>query len=237
MPSAQAFRKAWNLDKKGNTLQCDGHTLTLLYAQMGHDCIQTNQLYHFPFNFRFSVDPPTSTEKFTAVLKKLLQPQPKTVYSQYGSPYDCEFGALQIKTIEADKEYEVTGKGTGTRDRVSKTLSELSEEGMSAEDKANENALSKQLKQSGYKVMKSHFAGSKCKTCHAPIQFGSYIVNLPVGYSHVTCAPVQEAKEESASSGSKKASGRKKRAVQTSEESKEEEGTTRSARKKRSTAK
>lgn len=128
----------------------------------------------------------------------------RIVYSGYGSPYDCSFGSPKIeswKMVDGDGEKEkgtqvvVTSKGTATRRRDIPTQREQSLSHESSKQKESSDRAKRAAEKRGYRVIRSHFATSRCPSCARGIEVGEWIAKKEGegrtrrgGWVHLGCA-------------------------------------------------
>jgi hypothetical protein len=198
MPSAAAFIRAFGLQAGA---EFGGHRV-LKASHVGHEPVVQFKSYTYPLRLVFEraaggggAGGESKASAAAALLKALRAhtAQPRTVYSQYGSPYECRIKSLKLlpAASEAEESGEegggeeeggeegggggavvvIVGKGAAERRHDVPTLAEVhAESGEAAEEAA---LASSEAVKAAFRVLKSRFATSKCARCHEIIDPGA----------------------------------------------------------------
>ena len=179
--------------------------LVVQSVQMQHVVKTTNEHYQFPTVMTVQLNGDGTSTAMAEALKTIQQhlDAPRIIYSEYGSPYECTIGAVQMMSNHADPDHamKVKFEGKALRRRDIPTLKEVKQKekeeerqkrGLSANDD-QEPAQIAQLKSQGYRVISSHFAGAKCAVCGEVVYPGDKIakstsVQHKGGWAHINCA-------------------------------------------------
>lgn len=133
MPSASAFKKAFNL-KPGVALHSSQGKKSVLgtvqNSTIGHTAKQRNELYEFPITIDVEIkDKTTTARSLEAAIKHFLSEKEQIVYSAYGSPYSCSIKNIKIKSFDPDNAHaSITFLGKAIRRRDIPTLGKKKEE-------------------------------------------------------------------------------------------------------------
>jgi len=205
MPSASAFKKAFNLEE-GIILSSANSKYELVYVHVDHVQKKLFQEYDYPIELHFRCSSGSIDEN---ILLKLIEnnfcrnKNGQIVYSEYGSPYECHFGSPKVKKVAKKKGHdtehiiEIHSVGRGIRRRDIPTLKaqqkSRSRSNSRSKNKSSSHGKGQGIPQKDLEVKKSHFATSKCAMCKSQILPGEEIakskkeLNHRGGWSHLEC--------------------------------------------------
>jgi len=176
--------------------------------------------YEFPISINLSVALPSAAQSAKGSRKRARSSPTKSdllaalkdnvgtlndsriIYSEYGSPYDCNFGTPKVVKWEEleDRSFEAEVKSTGraVRNRDLPTAKEKTAEKEKKGGKAQAREMKNEKQEAekeGFRVIRSHFGNSKCVACHEPIEIGEWIARKEGedrstrtgGWGHLAC--------------------------------------------------
>ncbi|KAL4459035.1 hypothetical protein ABPG75_013900 [Micractinium tetrahymenae] len=214
MPSPADFRRGFGLEQGQNMGKSKEWKIASLHV--GHDVKEQNECYEFPTELTLEWQPGTAARggRQQAARRAKLEAAwqaathiKRIVYSAYGSPYECTYGAASSVSWldEEGRSWQLRSLGTAVRRRDIPTL------GQQAEEEREEQGVREVTKEEerryleGYRVIRSRFGSSKCSACGGDIKQGVKICKeegdaTKGGWAHATCI-LQERRREAGEEG------------------------------------
>jgi hypothetical protein len=198
MPSVASFKKAFGLTK-GLILNDKTYKFELTDIYIGHVVKKIYNEYEFPIRLFFSGKNKKGSEiNLIRLMNEKINNESLIVYSDYGNPYECNFGDPFVYSKQQQNEdedefiYEVHTTGVGIRRRDLLNLRKINEEKRKiSRDKTKSIEIEKLPEE--YITRKSVYSTSKCKICSGKIDAGEMIskpkseIDIRGGWSHPDC--------------------------------------------------
>ena len=196
MPSAASFKQGFSI-QPGDSIG----KFIVDRCECLHVVVEEFERYEFPIKIFVRCDGKAKTSSVLTAVRKLAK-DPRVIYSEYGSPYECHLGKPTVTAGDDSPDssadgntstFVITTKGSAVRRRDLPTLAQQRLERVRSTGQHETSLADARRSLPGYRLLKSRFATSKCALCGEIMEPGETIAKrssdaVRGGWGHVRCA-------------------------------------------------